>query len=285
MHKRLIFWDSKIRLIFVIFVISLMMISCGEQSTNPTDPPKPIYPPNPTEPSVEFTLATVPTTLPVENVWIITDSGSPLTAEFIDLKRILHIDAATRKIKLEFPNIEVIPVDALHVGNDDTAPIISIVSVSAEKATIIENQAFRNSTALTTVSFPVAISIGYSAFMNCHSLINISLPKAESIGNSAFHNSATLTTVDFPVATSIGNNTFSSCPALEEVDIPLAITIASAAFASCDALNYMVIAISSDSLSLHSDAFSGTATENVRIATLEANKSKFRANGWGFTFL
>ena len=250
--KKIIFGNSKFRLVLAIFAISLMMIGCGN-STEPTDD-KPIVPD-------EFTLTTVPATLPVEDVWVIANNGSPTKEDFDALEKLLNSDAAKdRKITLNFPNIEAIPANAFFYYDADTdtsTGVETIVAVSAPKALTIGDVAFQFCTALTTVdipkaltigdfafnycaalttaTFPLATTIGVQAFGYCYALTTVSFPMATTIGGEAFSGTA-LTTVSFPMATSIGESAFGDCTALTTVNFPVATTIGGFAFEGCTAL-------------------------------------------------
>ena len=234
--KKIIFGSSKFRLVLAILAISLMMIGCGN-STEPTDNDPtgdnstdltPIGPSTPT--TKTFTLTTVPATLPVENVWVITDNGSPTTANFDALEALLNSDAATsRKITLNFPNIEAIPAEAFYDRNSNVG-VETIIAVSAPKATYIGNYAFQNSTALTDASFPVVTSIGNSAFRGSTALTTASFPLATTIERDAFYYSKALTTVDIPKALTIGDFAFAECTALTTASFPVATTIGENAF-------------------------------------------------------
>ena len=301
--KKIIFGNSKFRLVLAIFAISLMMIGCGN-STEPTDD-KPIVPD-------EFTLTTVPATLPVEDVWVIANNGSPTKEDFDALEKLLNSDAAKdRKITLNFPNIEAIPAYAFFYYDTDTdtdTGVETIVAVSAPKATSIGYAAFNYCAALTTANFPMATTIGEWAFFECTALTTASFPVATTIGENAFSLNTALTTVSFPVATSIGDGAFGDCDALTTANFPVATSIGYAAFDGCDALTTvsfpkattigdfafnncpalttMEIATGSTLGTIPSTAFDGTTdTANITVTTSAANKSKFEANGWQFKFL
>ena len=253
--KKSIFKNSKFRLVLAIFAISLLSLSCGDKATDPTD----------VTPSNTFTLATVPATLPAENVWIITDSGSTATtADFGALEKLLNSNAAKdRKIALEFPNIEAIPAEAFSDGAAYTG-VKTIVAVSGPKVVTIGEEAFRKCEALETASFPLATTIVRAAFSAC----------------------IALKTVDIPLATTIGDDAFSYCYALETASFPLATTIGYVAFSDCTTLTTITIATKSTLETLKDSAFgrgnNTTVTENITVTTSAANKSKFEANDWNF---
>ena len=224
--KKIIFGNSKFRLVLAILAISLMMIGCGN-STEPIVPD-------------EFTLTTVPATLPVEDVWVIANNGSPTKEDFDALEKLLNSDAAKdRKITLNFPNIEAIPANAFFYYDADTdtdTGVETIVAVSAPKATSIGDNAFYYSKALTTVDIPKALTIGDYAFFECTALTTASFPVATTIGENAFALCTALTTVSFPMATTIGESAFGDCFALTTANFPVATSIGYAAFDGCDAL-------------------------------------------------
>ena len=228
MNKVSIFSHSKIGLMFLILSISLIFLGCADDDAPAGAPVA----------SATFTLATVPATLPLEDTWIITDGGNIATkGDFDALESLLNSeDAKERKIKLEFPNIELIPSEAFYNSLDEIG-VATIISVSAKQATIIESSAFRNSTKLATVEFPEVTNIFASAFSGCTTLASIDFPKVTIIGVSAFSKCTALNIVDFPKVITISANAFSGCKVLGSVTFPVATTIGSFAFSDCTALN------------------------------------------------
>ncbi len=286
MHKTSIFWNSKLRFAFLIFSISLLFLSCSSNSgyfnkpisnnkpitdNKPViDPDNPIIDPDnsipgipivpsvpiiPDEPSLEFSLATVPSILPTENLWVITNSGAPTASEFNDLKNFLKT-AIGREIKLEFPNIKKIPNNAFYISDLDS--IKSVVSVSAVEATDIGESAFFAFTALTTLNFPQVRTIGYSAFHNCTALTTLNFPQVKTIGVMAFYGCKTLSSITIPKVTDISDMVFFGCEALIE----------------------MTIATESDLLKLGNSAFMTVPTENIKLTTHIVNVGNFKDKGF-----
>ena len=98
----------------------------------------------------------------------------------------------------------------------------------------IGGYAFRNCSALTSVSLPKVASIADYTFYSCSSLASINLPQATSIGNYAFYGCGSLTSINLPQATSIGNYAFYSCSHLASINLPQVTLIGSDAFGYCD---------------------------------------------------
>lgn len=118
----------------------------------------------------------------------------------------------------------------------------------------ISDNAFKNCTNLTTVTFeladkfspPLVASIGASAFENCTSLTTIKIPySVTTIGNSAFKGCTSLNnefTYDgdmYALAlNTIGDNAFEGCTSLTSLTIPKAVaSIGSNVFLGCTYLN------------------------------------------------
>ena len=104
------------------------------------------------------------------------------------------------------------------------------------RVTSVENAAFQDCSALTTVNFPNVSYIGIYAFESCYSLTTISFPNASYIGNAAFQYCSALTTASFPNTSYIGSYAFQSCSALTAISFPNTSYIGSYAFQSCFAL-------------------------------------------------
>ncbi|MBR2866353.1 MAG: leucine-rich repeat protein [Alistipes sp.] len=84
--------------------------------------------------------------------------------------------------------------------------------------TSIGNSAFRDCTALTSITIPDSVtSIGNSAFRDCDSLTSVIIPDSvTTIGGSAFENCDSLTSVTIPDSvTEIGDGAFFYCYSLE----------------------------------------------------------------------
>ena len=111
--------------------------------------------------------------------------------------------------------------------------------------TEIGNYAFRNCTALTSVTIPDSVtSIGIYAFYLCSSLTSVTIPDSVvSIGNHAFQNCYSLTSVTIPDGvTSIGVEAFNNCTSLTNITIPDSVTeIKSLAFLGCSSLTSVTI--------------------------------------------
>lgn len=78
----------------------------------------------------------------------------------------------------------------------------------------IRNNAMRQHSSLTSVSFPQAEIIDASAFQYCNNLVFVDIPSAKEIGAEAFVGCTSLTHLYLPNATSIGRNTFNDCTSL-----------------------------------------------------------------------
>ena len=106
--------------------------------------------------------------------------------------------------------------------------------------TTIGSSAFRDCTALTSVSLPGGLTeIGDWAFQDCTSLTSISLPDGlTQIGISAFEGCTALTSISLPDGlTAIGCWAFQDCTALTSVSLPDGLTdIVSFAFQGCTGL-------------------------------------------------
>ena len=227
MNKVSFFLNSKIGIISLILSISLIFLGCADDEVPAGAPVA----------SATFTLATVPATLPLEDLWVITDAGKTATkGDFDALESLLNSEEAKeRKIKLEFPNIELIPSEAFYNSTDNIG-VVTIISVSAKQATIIESSAFKSCTKLATVEFPEVTNIGASAFSGCTTLAEIDFPKVITIEVSVFDGCTALKNVNFPKVITIGANAFSGCKVLASVSFPVATTISSFAFSNCTGL-------------------------------------------------
>ncbi|MDE6395651.1 MAG: leucine-rich repeat domain-containing protein, partial [Muribaculaceae bacterium] len=111
--------------------------------------------------------------------------------------------------------------------------------------TSIDDVAFRDCTALTSVNIPNSVtSIGNNAFSGCTGLTSVTIGNSvTSIGNYAFAGCTSLTSLIIPNSvTSIGNSAFTYCGSLNSVIIGNSVkTIGDEAFGGCRGLTSLTI--------------------------------------------
>ena len=162
--------------------------------------------------------------------------------------------------------------------------------------TSIENQAFYNCTALTSVTIPDSVtSIGNQAFYGCSSLTSITIPNSvTTIGYNAFNGSniknvtasldvisnmpkSSLQTINITSGTTIENFAFQNCYNLISITLPDSITsIGASAFDGCSKLKSIEIPNSVSSISY--TAFYG-CNSLTDITVDESNQSYKSLNG------
>ena len=122
--------------------------------------------------------------------------------------------------------------------NDGNIVIPQTVAINGSTYTVttIDDRAFSDCSALTSVSMPSVTTIGESAFSDCYALTSVSMPSVTTIGEYAFLNCHALTSVSMPEVTTIGECAFSDCHALASVSMPEVTTIGECAFLYCYAL-------------------------------------------------
>ncbi len=242
----------------------------------------------------EFTLATIPTdgSTIEDDVWVITDAGDPLLAEFANLKSALASAGDEREITLYMPNVTSIPdysittyydidsnstneedcnlsvfsaQNALDIGSNSFRECSTLKSVELSEAEEIGSYAFYGCTSITEISLPKAIEIGVSAFRGCSALESASLPAAIEIWGSAFYQCTILKSISLPEAQIIGSSTLRECSSLESISLPYVTEIGLSAFSSCIALE----SVSAPKvIEIENTAFSScTALESMTLAT------------------
>ncbi len=164
----------------------------------------------------------------------------------------------------------------------------NLVSVSIPNSvTSIGSSAFSDCTSLTNITIPNSVtSIGISAFSDCTSLTSITIPNSvTSIGDEAFRGCDSLTSITIPNSvTSIGNRAFRNCTSLTSVTIPNSVTsIGTGAFYNCTRLTSVTIPNSVTSIG--SGAFNGcTSLESITLPFVGATKDGTSNTLFGYIF-
>lgn len=157
-------------------------------------------------------LASFANSAPTGDIWIITDGGSPTTADFEGLRTQLDaIKDSGRKIELIFPNIVAIPASAM-------PKLTALVSVSCPQATSLGGDIFKQDFNITSVYLPNVTTISKSAFNNC-TITSLYLPQLKAVPMSAFYSCSSLTTAYLPKVTSIAEYSFSYCKRLKSLTV------------------------------------------------------------------
>ena len=146
--------------------------------------------------------------------------------------------------------------------------------------TVIEYSAFRDCSALTSVTIPECVtSIRDSAFSGCSSISSISIPDGVTrIGSGAFSGCSSLSSVSIPDGlTHIESWTFEGCSSIKSINIPASVTkIGSDAFAYCGSLE--TITVESDNPVYHSNGNCLIETE-TKILILGCRNSVIPSDG------
>lgn len=168
---------------------------------------------------------------------------------------------------LRLPNLTSIAVDAFRYTKfTEIADLGSITTVTGfsemtnltrvvlpQTCTTINDSAFVNDRALTTINLNNITSIDTSAFLNCNNLIyfhgtdsvagELNLSNVTSIGNQAFSGCNGLTSINIPnTVTSWGQKIFEGCSNLTQVTLTSGLTtLAKYMFQSCTSLTSIVI--------------------------------------------
>ncbi|MFI3289762.1 MAG: fimbrillin family protein [Rikenellaceae bacterium] len=155
------------------------------------------------------------------DIWTISDS-SATTDDFAGLSAAIEALAGSgREISLIFSNLTAIPDFAIFGTSSfsDTYNSTALVSVSAPLAESVGQYAFYNCSALVELDFPVATTIYTFAFAYCASLPELYFPSVAILENHCFRNCTSLTTANFPEATNVRTYIFFSCSSLTDLSL------------------------------------------------------------------
>ncbi len=155
------------------------------------------------------------------DIWTITDS-SATTDDFAGLSAAIEALAGSgREISLTFPNLTAIPNYAIFGTSSysDTYNSTALVSVSAPLAESVGQYAFYNCNALVELDFPVATTIYTFAFYACSSVLELDFPSAAILENHCFRACSSVTVANFPEATNVRTYVFNSCSSLTDLHL------------------------------------------------------------------
>ena len=113
-------------------------------------------------------------------------------------------------------------------------------TIKGYQVTKIADEAFKDCTNITSVSFPTTItSIPKYAFQNCSNIMNVTIPSTvKGIGDSAFESCKRLSNIDLPESVIlIGTASFKNCSLLSSIELPDSVTsVGNSSFQGCSAL-------------------------------------------------
>lgn len=181
----------------------------------------------------------LPDTMPAEDV---TVTGT-FTVTYSDVASI-EIDGIYYRLYGNERAAEVISGANQYEG-DIKIPTAVRLNDATYSVTSINMMAFKNCTALTSVSIPDGItSIGIATFSGCTNLSSVTLPNSiTEIGSSAFWGCKGLKSINLPNSlTTIGEFAFIDCSSLTPLNIPNSvITIGKNVFQGCNSLISVMI--------------------------------------------
>ena len=213
-----------------------------------------------------------------------------------------EIDGVYYKLDAKKGTAEVVADLSKYTG-DVVIPETFTFEGKEYRVTTIGASAFKNCTALSSVSSPASVkTIGNEAFSNCTSLTELTLPEGlTSIGQYAFTDCTHLTSIYIPQSvTSIGKYAFSNCSSLAKIILPDGLTtinegtfnqcssmatvsigssmttIAELAFAHCSGL-LEFYSLAKDAPTAASSTFEDTYVQHVTLYVPEGSKPSYDA--------
>ena len=162
-------------------------------------------------------------------------------AEIVDFETMRDRMPQLEYINMERSGVKSIPDKAFYLGNGIENANMTLTEVVFPKNLIsIEESAFRNCEAITTLEFPeTLISIGADCFLFCNALVSVHMnPGLTTIGPQSFSGCSNLVNVNFPEKLKILDRfIFADCYSLETIELPEELThIGLGCFSGCKKL-------------------------------------------------
>lgn len=114
-------------------------------------------------------------------------------------------------------------------------------SITFNKLTALEDNAFYECDNLRNISIPNCGSIPSSAFCGCTALESVAISKLNSVGNNAFENCSKLNNINLEYCSSIGESAFASCSNISQITLTTCASIGDLAFYNCKNLEKVYI--------------------------------------------
>ena len=114
-------------------------------------------------------------------------------------------------------------------------------SITFNKLTTLESNAFYNCSKLRNISIPNCGSIPNGAFCECTSLENLTILELNSVGDNAFRNCSNLNNINLEHCSSIGSSAFASCSNISQITLTTCSSIGDNAFYNCKNLERIYI--------------------------------------------
>ena len=126
---------------------------------------------------------------------------------------------------------------------------VAAVTVPA-RVTSIASEAFKGNTIITSVTFVTGsqlASIGENAFRECTALTSVSgIPDGTIIGKSTFYGCTSLKTIDLSNVSAIGANAFYGCSALTDVSLGDGVVVKANAFYGCTSIQSVSVPVGAE---------------------------------------
>lgn len=174
------------------------------------------------------------------------------------------------------------------IANDAFKNSTSLTSINLPSTiSKIGERAFYGCTSLTTINFPNQVkSIYTSTFEGCVALDNLNLNNVSSIGAGAFKGCEKLKSLVLPENTvSLGNSSFEGCISLNTVSFMAnKINFGNAAFRNCKSLETVYSYMTDITGLSYSDCFSGIATNATLYVVNGMKKTYENSINWRSSF-
>ena len=137
----------------------------------------------------------------------------------------------------------------------------TLTEYTNNRVTTIGENAFRTSTARTTVSLPNVTTTDSSAFYGCTALLSAHLPALQKMGVMLFYGCTSLETIELPSLTTTSSQAMRNCSKLKKADLGSPTSLVASCFNGCSLLETLIIRTNSLCTLGNTTAISGTKIE------------------------
>lgn len=177
-----------------------------------------------------------------------------------------HLNASDMAYFSSLQNMTKLDISQVDINSVTSCKGLKLLQnvILPQSVKIIEDNAFKGCSSLSTINLDQIEEIKANAFSDCANLTgNIKLPNLKSLGKEAFYDCDGISTIDMPIVTEIGDWAFSGCSKLTSIEIPNCTKLNNNCFSFCS--NLSTVILSDDLEYIPEKTFYDTGLKSIKL--------------------